>query len=216
MKSNKVSLLVGSSDAYSHVLKNFFILLDRYFRVDCEIILVGETISCGKDVTEILPGIKPWGERILAGLEKVKAPYCLFFLDDYYLSETFDEDIVENGINLLNEFGADKVLFDVLYPPGVYSLSHQRDNIYSFNLDSDYLLSVQPGLWKTEYLKETLKPEYSPWDFEVLGNSYARKLGRVALLEARSKKLYFNAYRRGGFPEIGLEEFLKSQKLTWN
>ena len=212
---NDLSVLIGSCDAYNHMCKNFDILFKRYWKVNTLNYFVGEIIPINEDnYINILPGYKPWGERMLAGLYEIKTKYVCFFLEDYYFTEEISESFILEHIKILEEYNAQKIMFDKLYPPGVYQLDHIKDNLYQFNISSDYLNSIQPAIWDVEYLKKILSPNYSPWDFELEGNNYTKTLNPILLLNARLQSVYFNYSRVGGTLTAGWEELFIKEGLS--
>ena len=104
-------------------------------------------------------------------------------------------------------------MFDKLYPSDVYSLTHLINDLYQFNNHSMYLNSVQPSIWKTDYFKKVLHPSYSPWQFELEGNTFTQTLQPKIILKAREKSVYFNYSRVGGRISEGWQEIFKKEKL---
>jgi hypothetical protein len=157
---DKLTVVIGSCDSYQSLWKNFDILYKRYWKLNTKNIFVGETIELPYSGYEnVLPGLNfPWGQRMLAGLEQVTTPYVCFLLEDYYLTETISESFIQEHIDLLEQLDAHKVMFDKIYPPDVYSLTKLEEDIYQFDNHSMYLNSVQPAIWKTEYIKQVVHP----------------------------------------------------------
>ena len=62
-----------------------------------------------------------------------------------------------------------------------------------------------------KYLKKVLKPNYSPWDFELVGNEYTKSINPKILLNKRNSHMYFNFTRIGGRLSDGWEDFLKKE-----
>ncbi len=213
---DKLSVLIGSCDSYSKYWNNFDILFKRYWKVNTNNIFVGETKPFSPSYINVLPGTGlPWGERILAGLDKINTEYVVFLLEDYYLTEEINKTFLEKHVEILKQYNADKVMFDKLYPPNVYYLTQIESDLYKFDQFSPYLNSVQPAIWKTEFLKIVLKPEYSPWEFELKGNDFTSKLIHTILLKARPSSVYFNLVRKGNILSSGWEEIFKKENLTF-
>lgn len=210
--NEKITVVIGSCDAYQHLHKNFDILFNRYWKADTENIFASETKGIVGYNNVFTNG--PWGYRMLAAINKVNTKYLVFILEDYYLSEPIDNKFLEDHLNILTENNADKIMFDTLYPDGVYNLHHLGDDLYQFDKNSQYLNSVQPAIWRTEYIKQVLQEEYSPWDFEIVGNAGASEKNPKILLKARPKKIYFNFCRRGNILSEGWEGFLQQENLT--
>ena len=230
--NQKISTLIGSCDSYSPLWKNFDILYNRYWGLETSNVLVSETITELKtpfinDYNVLTDGTNlQWGERILKSLEHITTPYVFFILDDYYLTEPLSENFINSKIELMEKYNADKLLFDILYPH--YSLKElETDKVYQFNMSSEYLNSVQPGIWKLDYLKKVLKSEYSPWDFEIAGNDFASQQEGIILLDRldppedkndiETKKIlyrfYHNFIRRGGKVSEGWEKLYIKEGL---
>lgn len=178
-------------------------------------IFVGETIPIPyDDYINVSPGKLQWGYRMLQGFKQVKTPYVCFLLEDYYLTETITKAFIQEHLNILEHHNAHKIMFDKLYPPDIYNLTRISDDLYQFNNCSTYLNSVQPSIWKTDYIKSVLQPSHSPWQFEVEGNTYTQTKNPTIILKAREKSVYFNYARVGGRVSEGWEEVFLSEGLT--
>jgi hypothetical protein len=209
-----ISVLIGSCDAYSPLWKNFDILFQRYWQLNTPNYLVSETITFDNDLYKtITPGQLQWGERMLKALDEIDTEYTFFILDDYYLTEPFTQEFIDNHITILEEHNAQKIMPDIDYGEPIYCLENIQDDLYKFKMTSDYLNSVQPAIWKTEYLKQVLKPEYSPWNFEIEGNEYTKTLNPTILLKARPEHMYFNFVRIGGRISEGWEQLYIKENL---
>jgi hypothetical protein len=207
-----LSVLVGSCDEYYNLLRNFDILFKKYWLPKTKNFLVTETIPFDNPHYEIvLAGKVTWGQRILTALEQIDTKYVFFILEDYYLSEYFTEERVINHLNLLEKHNGDKIMFEIL--DREYTLENIDNNLYKFNINSKYLNSVQPSIWKTDFLKKSLSPMFSPWDFETIGNNLTKKLNPTILLNAIPQRTYFNFVRRGGVLSVGWEDFIKKENL---
>lgn len=214
---DKLTVIIGSCDLYRPLWKNFDILYKRYWNLETRNIFVGETIGLPYDGYEnVLPGNNlPWGFRMLQAIDKVKTEYVCLLLEDYYFTEPINENFIQDHIDILERYSAQKVMFDKLYPPDVYTLIKlDEENLYKFDKTSLYLNSIQPAIWKTEYIKNVLKPQYSPWNFEVEGNRYTSEINPTVLLKAREQSVYFNFSRIGGRISEGWEKVFEKENLT--
>jgi len=208
-----IDVLIGSCDNYSYLWKNFDILFQKYWKLSTKNVLVGETINFNNpNYITVTPGVTPWGYRILKALELITSKYVFFILDDYYLTEPFTQDFINNHITILEKHNAVKIMMDIDYGKPIYHLDHIENDLYKFNIESEYLNSVQPAIWETKFLKKVLHPNFSPWDFETCGNEYTKTLNPLILLKARPKHMYFNLIRRGmmdpGWKQLFLSENL--------
>jgi hypothetical protein len=209
-----ISVLIGTCDAYSPLWRNFDILFQRYWQLPTKNILVSETeIFSNNHYQTVTPGKKPWGERVLESLELIDTEYVFFILDDYYLTESFTQEFIDDHIKILEKHNAVKIMTDIDYGEPIYYLEHIEEDLYKFKMTSDYLNSIQPAIWKTSYLKQVLKPDYSPWDFEIKGNDFTKTLNPIILLKARPEHMYFNFARIGGRISEGWEQLYIKENL---
>jgi hypothetical protein len=213
---DSLTILVGTCDAYSPIWNNFDILLKRYWDIECDIIVVSETKSMpGDNYINVLPGAGlPWGYRMLCGIDQIKTRYTCFILDDYYMTSKITNDFMQTHIDLMQQYSADKIMFEIVTDWVEYKLDHIKDSLYKLKSDSLYLNSVQPSIWKTDFLKTVMKPEYSPWEFELKGNEFTSNLNPTILLNAVPERIYFNFMRSGFKKEDGWEIIFKRENLV--
>jgi hypothetical protein len=189
-------------------------LFQRYWKLPTKNVLVSETETFDNPhYITTTPGKGAWGGRMLDALNQIDTEYVFFILDDYYLTEPFTQEFIDNHIAILEEHNAVKIMPDIDYGEPIYYLDHIKDDLYKFKMTSDYLNSVQPAIWKTSYLKQVLKPEYSPWNFEIEGNEYTKTLNPTILLKARPEHMYFNFVRIGGRISEGWEQLYIKENL---
>ena len=136
---DKLTILVGTCDAYSSIWENFNILFKRYWNIDCEIIIVGETIPMkGDNYINVLPGLGlSWGQRILAGIDQIKTEYVCFILDDYYMTTKIDNSFMQTHIDIMNQYSAEKIMFEIVDDWVEYKLTHMKDSLYKLMVGSD-------------------------------------------------------------------------------
>lgn len=214
-KSLDISVIIGSCDKYSKLWKNFDILFKKYWKINSRNILVSETKTFyNYNYITYTPGKAEWGSRMIGSLNLIDTKYVFLILDDYYLTEYFTYDFIDNHIKIMENYNAVKIMCDIDYGEPIYSLDYLKEDLYKFKMSSDYLNSVQPAIWKTDYLKQVLKPNYSPWNFEIEGNEYTKTLNPTILLKARPKHMYFNLVRRGGILSEGWEQVYIKENLT--
>lgn len=210
-----IATLIGSCDSYSFLWKNFDTLFKKYCKFETKKYLVSETLSFeNSEYLNILAGKNQWGSRILHGLNQIKEDFVFFVLDDYYFSSELSQKFMDDQINCMQKYNADKILFHPGNDVPWARLTRLEKDICKFNLDSDYLNSVQPGLWKTDYLKKVMNPNFSPWQFEIDGNAFTSSINPTILLRELESPIYFNMVRRGRVLSNGFEQFLSSQGLT--
>lgn len=212
----KIATLIGSCDDYSFLWKNFDTLFKRYCLFDTEKYLVSENIDTFlQDYNVIHPGNLQWGSRILNCLDNIKEEYVLFVLDDYYFNMTIDQNFINEQITAMKKYSADKILFHPGNDLWWAKLTRLENDLCKFTRDSQYLNSVQPAIWRVDYLKKVMSPDYSPWQFELDGNYFTSSLNPTILLRELQSSMYFNIVRKGKVFSKGYDEFLNSEGLSF-
>ena len=130
---------------------------------------------------------KGWASNMLAYLKQLEDELVLFLLDDYYLSEPANTKALEQIVALMEDESigyinlrpwSDDVLYqsEVLF--GAWTLWQKvADKPIVGEYDKKtarYLLSLQPGLWRRDFLKRLLKKEEDGWQTEIRGTERAR------------------------------------------
>lgn len=172
--SNDVTIIFCSCDGYSDLWKNFFFLLKKYWpEYDGEIILNTETkafqydgfrisspLNCGDDVS--------WSDRLSLSLKKVRTPYVLIFLDDFYLKKRVNHPDFMKTLKYI-KLNPDVVSITYLKEPGGKREIPGLTGFVQRAQCSVYKMTAHITLYKTEFLQEILKRDESAWEFEVNG-----------------------------------------------
>ena len=206
-----ITLLIGTCDSYSFLWDNFITLCDKHWLVDCEKIFISET----KEVEATgykthLSGNGPWTDRIMSALDNVKTEYTFFVLEDYFLTEPISQEEIKLHIDFIEKFKANKVMMEPLsylmkYDMGNF-IDFQGRRAYKVMDHSDYLASVQPSVWRTDFFRQVIKKNWNPWEFECAGTDAIRGQDNRVYDMLRQEKIYWNAVRRGGQISPGWEE----------
>tara|TARA_R110000824_G_C15226470_1_gene678068 strand:- start:2838 stop:3506 length:669 start_codon:yes stop_codon:yes gene_type:complete len=213
----KLTVLIGTCDKYQPLWENFTTCFNKYWRLDTRNIVVGETKPVLGFET-ILPGTGLcWGERMLEGIENC-SDYIFFILDDYFLSDFWEEDLFKKYIEDIEKHNINCLQIS---PSDYQTYSTERNCPYLQISDfSQYIISMQPSIWRKSYLQQVLLSHYSPWDFElagthvlnVNGDPFLQKKWRV-YRDGEAPKRYFNAVRKGFVKCPGWEEFKEKENL---
>ena len=105
-----LTTIIGTCDSYLDLIPGFSILYEKYFEPKVEILVIGETQNLDiPNYKFITPGQKPWGERVINTLSKVKTEYVFFVLDDYYLSQLLTTEYIEYLIKFMDRHSTNKL-----------------------------------------------------------------------------------------------------------
>lgn len=69
---------------------------------------------------------------------------------------------------------------------------------------SEYLVSTQPTLWRTDVLLSVLREPESPWEFEIRGTERFRKLFGGHGVYFQKREWYAHVLRHGHWTEDGM------------
>lgn len=132
-----------------------------------------------------------WATNMLAYLEQLKDELVLILLDDYFLCESANTKALEQAVALMENDNninytnlrpwSDDILYqsEVLF--GSWTLWQKITNkpiVGEYNKEAAcYLLSLQPGVWRTKSLQGLLCPGEDGWQTEILGTKRARETG---------------------------------------
>lgn len=209
-----LTTLVGTCDAYLAVVPNFHTLYSRYFEPKVRTIYVSETNTVPiQDAEWITPGTGPWGARMLEGLSKVDTDYVFFVLEDYYLSQLLTIDYVEYLLKFMCRHKADKISLTPVPDFANHIYIETIDTIYRMSPNSSSMTSLQPAIWKTTELKRIMQPNYTPWDFEIIGESLVQGQKDSYFVSKLDQPIYFNLVRQGGVLTSGWVDFFRDHGL---
>jgi hypothetical protein len=210
-----LTTVVGTCDSYLDLIPGFSILYERYFEPNIETLIVSETENL--DISKykfITPGKKQWGERIINALSETKTEYVFFVLDDYYLSQLLTTEYIEYLLKFMDNRKVNKIMLSPVPDFAKYEYLESINTMHKMSPTSPWLTSVQPAIWRKSELLKFLKPEYTPWNFEVEGSKEAKNNIENYFVAKLDNPIYFNMVRKGKQPSPGWEEFLKEQNLT--
>ena len=214
-KDLNLTLLIGTCDSYLKYLPNCIKLLEKYFKIDIRKIIIGENekLSVG-DYEWILPGTKPWGQRMRMGIKTVNTDYVFFILEDYYLSQKLTFDFISWLLHFMDRENANKITLTNVPDWVNYRYCETIDTIKRSDPSSDWLASMQPSIWRTSHVFNIIEDNYSPWDIEIIGSEKLRNNEKNHFVIDLRDPIYFNLCRAGGYLSDGYEEFFKNEGLS--
>jgi hypothetical protein len=166
-----IAVLVASCDRYSDVWPLFFKLFRKQWP-DCPhpVYIGSNTIGAGEpSVSDLLIGPdEGWGKGLKAMLEALREPYVLLFLDDYFLLKPVQWKGWQAAKAALADAGAAYILLSSPLRPDRPLPGHF--GIGLLDSGTPYRASLNVGLWRREALFQLLKPEETPWQFELIGS----------------------------------------------
>lgn len=212
----ELSVLVTSCDKYSHLLPYFTKLFDKYWESKDNypkyISLESENVSFD-GYTTLITGDVNWSNSLQIALKSIDTPYVFLIFDDFFPVRTIPSKSIETAIQIAKARNLDKYVFH--YPHVVFNgkldATDIADNVYQVQQDAEYTMTVQPGIWRTEFLRERLDGE-NPWEFEINGSTRANKVGHKIYMEVINTGFHQEAMSRGEFTSA-YYDILKRENL---
>lgn len=179
------SVLVNTCDAYGDCWEPFFTLAARYWPdVPQPILLNTERVSYrfpGLAITSVCnsqgePEGKrlPWGEAVLRALDQVTTDVVLYLQDDYFLRAPVDTAALGEFAGIIREGGSDCIRLVETDNAGPW-VPTPDPRLWEVSTASNYLVSLQAALWRTDLLRRALRRHENAWQFEVWGSKRLRR-----------------------------------------
>jgi len=217
-----LTVLIGTCDAYRVLWKNFSICFNKFWPHLTHNVVVGETqemplytstffttLLCGDGVS--------WAQRMRQGAE-LAHDHIFFILEDYFLCYQYTKEQLNQYMSDMDKYNIDRLQIG----PSDFQMYKEDPLVPYQRLDStsNYLICMQPSIWRKDFLLQALDPSYSPWEFELKGTKAVQaSLPRIyydSSLPFTSRpgdNLYFNAVRKGFQKSEGWEDFREAHNL---
>jgi hypothetical protein len=149
--------------------------------------------------------IGKWSDALIKYLHDKAAEVFALFFDDYLLTR----DANVHAVNILYRYMLQfrYVIKTDLCEERLHAWGTDLDygtvaylDLIKSNPDSQYHMSLWPGLWSRDRLLEVLIPNESPWQVELEGTPRLRTMDALVLGTKQSPVRIFNA-KRGGVNE---------------
>ncbi len=170
-----MTILVNSCDAYADCWEPFFSLMKIYW-ADCpyDIVLNSETKTYSDDSLKIMHfnniNAKTYGKRMRENLLRIKTPYVLLLLDDFFLREQVDSSRIEEIVSWLKK-DKDIAVFSFANVKDIYNQTSKEYKGFELRPRvGEYKLNLQAGIWDRKKLMRYTKSHENPWEFETIGS----------------------------------------------
>ncbi len=181
----KFEIIISTCDKYSDLWDAHILLMNQNWK-DRDVVahlvtdketdreLDGVRIVSAGEGTEIT-------QRLARALQDVKEKYILFTLDDYFLTTPIDNEAIQRSLEVME---AEKLDYMRLYAASKWA--RRKDGAKEFsdhkgyylrNIETgNYKISLFPGLWRADFMRQTLGETLNAWQYEVALTPMARKL----------------------------------------
>jgi len=243
MNLEDLKILIPTCDKYIHTIEGLSRTLKNYLNLKNKIILIGysepnfelpenwEFISFGTD-----GGVKSWSNDLLKFFESFDDEYFIYMIDDTLMTRPANIEKIKLGFDyMLNNTEVKKVFLQgsLAYEAGVGVLQSTvltpidelNGEFHDVNQISNYRTSLQTAIWNRDYFLSLLKPNHSPWDFELqhikndgvriltTTNNHPIMFSHIYIKGALNNLWYKSMYEEGGLPDEEINIIKKILKL---
>jgi len=177
-------LLLLTCNAYRDAWSPFFALLRRHWpdcpypihlATDLQIVNHDPHLFSGFEVKVFSAGKVGWNRVLAAYLERYPDEPVLYMQEDYFLTSTPNQSLIDQALEWLQLSNAGCVR---LYPcPG-----GDGEPVYGpyspIAHNATYRISCQAAVWDPQYLHTIASMTRSPWQFEITGTKISRNINR--------------------------------------
>lgn len=168
-----VSILVVGFDGYIDVWNHFFALMNKYWADRPQTYLATSELTPVYENVHVIPTGKntEWSKRTAIALEQIKTPYVILMLEDFFISDYVDNDVVKSCIEMVEQDNIKfyQILVQLLKQTWEKGKPYKGNkHIHVIPTDKKYGVNLQAAIWQTQYLKEKIGNEnYNAWQFEM-------------------------------------------------
>lgn len=226
---------VTTCDRYLATLEPFAYMFNKYFSENQEVVVAGFTppafalppnfsfMSLGRDSDY---PVTRWSDQLLTLLDRIPDEAFVLLFEDYIINQPVNVDM----INRLHEFQthALNVIKIDLCAERLGAAGHTEwgswDDIdfVASDPNSQYHMSLYPGLWRKDLLYRVIIPDETPWEVEIAGTNRLAAIGNELLvLGTKQYPLHITLFHRSGDPTVKLtdglspEDILTFQERGW-
>lgn len=205
-RNEEFSILVYSCHRNSDMWPIFLKLFKKYWK-DCPYNLLlltdkeemEETIA---DFDKVVALDSSWYNMLMKGIESAGTPYISLWMDDYLLCDYVNTADIEKQLSNAKRYNAANIR--LLESDTIKASDFSENNEYHiYKPGTAYSFSTQVGIWDAKLLKELIKPEWSPWDFERIGSMDNKNLMQPLLGAKNYVFPYIEGVRRGKWMREG-------------
>jgi hypothetical protein len=238
MPMAKLKVYVTTSDYYNHLIPGFAYLFNKYWSPNQEVtflcytkpsyslpdnfsmLSLGPPESFGNEVPEWAESRRAyptpkWTDSLRPIFERMADEHFILLQIDYFINRPVELNKIELLKSFLSRRDVAKIdlaLDRVRYLHKPYAM-HGKTQIIVSDQNADYRSSLQAAIWRTDYFLRLLKPNRSPWDFELMGMYELKNDGKLILgikQPGVGPVSYVNLYARGKVDRSEMDRIEKS------
>jgi hypothetical protein len=180
-----LSILIHTFNGYKHVWPGCIKSWEKhYLTKDCPVYWGTDLPTDIKALSHfdvLYSGKGEWSDRLTKLLRKIPTDYVLYMQEDHWLTRRPPD------LNKMMQLVTDQNLLRLQLSPVVrfYSLYGDDKPLLYFDINSKYLVSHQPSIWKKSFFMDQLRYSEDPWKNEYEGtkrlNAKTWVSGKIAI-----------------------------------
>lgn len=210
--NNNIPVCVLTCDDYLWMLRPFSFLFNTFWSHKQDVTIFGYTPVFG--ILQDLPpnftfqsiSLKPypvdkWSDGLIEMIRMLNVPYFILFLEDFWLYQPVDLDIVDKLCQYMGKYN------DILRLDLTNERISKRNaritekvdgvGIVDASLPSPYSMSFQVGIWNSELALRVLERGETPWKAEIQGTERVNKLrGEIRVLGSDKRPVEYQPVYR--------------------
>lgn len=150
---------------------------------------------CSMGRQEDYPAQK-WSNAVIQYLRSIDDDLVLLLLEDYWLCRKVDTEAIQMLETYMSFNGRNVARMDLttdrLYAKGSVDVGPwDRLDLIRGHPDAEYQISLQAGIWNRGLLLGLLRPDETPWEFEISGSTRLRQRPDLQILGTRQSPLRY-------------------------
>lgn len=218
MNYRDVKILIPTCNQYIHLTQGLMYTMKKFWPNHGNVIILGyeppkfrlndnwSFVYLGKQT-----GPQDWSNDLIRFFESFSDEFFINIIDDTLMTRSADEFQIEYIFNYLknNSDVGKAFLHGSLINDNISKLSfipNLEYNLVDIPQDSNYRTSIQSAIWRKSYFLQLLKPNLTPWQFEL---QHIKNDGiRIISTMGNHPTMYSHLYRVGG--KFMRDEWFKS------
>lgn len=201
MFKNKMTMLILSCELFSDLWDAHVYQLEKYWSkrgMDTYIVTdkAHETAYENVKVISAGDGVE-FTDRLKYALEQIDTEYVFITLDDYFLIRNVSNESINSLLTLmdLQKYDYVRLFKRPTKAKGKRIKGYKKLN--EVKTDRRYSVNLYVGIWRKEFLKNTLRESVNPWIYEVKVWKIAAELGAKCAVSNNREFVILDVVRKG-------------------
>jgi len=196
---DKLTMVIQTCDKFSDLWEGHFKLLNKNWEDrQIETLLVTDEKTDRKfDKVKVFSagsGLHMPG-RMKEAIDEIKTEYVLLTLDDYFPINKIDAHKIYRLIEIMEKENLDYIR---LFKGRMKRIKYDGyEELYKVDLNNDYAVNLYRGIWRKDFLAETVKPKMDIWLYEVSLTYTAREYGARCAMSDNGEFKTLDVVRKG-------------------